>query len=156
MARYSRLLWSVAGAILRDAPDQDVEECVADAFIYLWQHPERYDPKRGKLKAWLSAIAKSRALDRLRQRARRQELPLDESAPAGTGSMPEELADQDVEDILEGLGEEEKEVLRRRYCHGQKPGEIALDLGLPVKRVENRIYRGKQKLRQKIEKEATK
>ena len=34
--KYSRLLWKIAAAILIDAASvQDVEECVADVFIYL-------------------------------------------------------------------------------------------------------------------------
>lgn len=146
MGRYSRLLWSVAASVLKNAPDQDVEECVADAFVYLWQHPERYDPGRGKLKAWLSAIARSRALDRARQLSRRQELPLEEQI------LEEAPPPEDgLEELLEGLSGEEQEILRRRYRDGEKPGEIAQALGLPVKRVENRLYRGRQKLRKKLD-----
>ena len=49
ITKYSKLLWSVAGAVLNNiGSTQDVEECVADAFIYLWEHPEKYNPQRGK------------------------------------------------------------------------------------------------------------
>lgn len=35
--KYSRLLWKIAASILINAASvQDVEECVADVFIYLW------------------------------------------------------------------------------------------------------------------------
>ena len=52
---YSRLLWSVAGAVLRNiGSEQDAEECVADAFITLWEHPEKFDPARGRLEAHLA------------------------------------------------------------------------------------------------------
>lgn len=36
ITKYSKLLWSVAGAVLHQiGSTQDIEECVADAFIYL-------------------------------------------------------------------------------------------------------------------------
>ena len=38
--KYSKLLWKIAASILINAASaQDVEECIADVFIYLWQHP---------------------------------------------------------------------------------------------------------------------
>ena len=39
--KFSKLLWKIAASILINAASvQDVEECVADVFIYLWQYPE--------------------------------------------------------------------------------------------------------------------
>ncbi len=41
MQKYSKLLWSIAGAVLINAAsEQEIEECVADVFIYLWQNPD--------------------------------------------------------------------------------------------------------------------
>ena len=52
--KYSRLLWPIAGAVLEKVGcAQDAEECVADTFIYLWEHPEKFDPEKGSLKSWL-------------------------------------------------------------------------------------------------------
>ena len=49
--KYSKLLWSVSDSVLsKIGSTQDIEECVADTFIYLWEHPNKYDPVRGKLK----------------------------------------------------------------------------------------------------------
>ena len=63
MEKYARLLWPIAAAVLKNVgSDQDVEECVADAFIYLWEHPGSFDPKRGKLKTLLCILTRSRAI----------------------------------------------------------------------------------------------
>lgn len=65
---YSKLLWNIASAVLDQVGSvQDVEECVADTFVYFWENPNKYDPQRGKLKTWLSIIARSKAIDRYRE-----------------------------------------------------------------------------------------
>ena len=157
--RYARLLWSVAGRVLKGAgSDQDVEECVADVFITLWQDPGKFDPARGNLRAFLSLTARSRAIDRCRTLLRRGDLPLNEDILAGELGLAESLLAGERKRLLlaavETLGEEERDILLRRYCREQKPREIALALSLPVKTVENRLYRTKQRLRQILEQEA--
>ena len=151
--KYSRLLWTVVDAVLGgSACVQDVEECVADVFIYLWEHPEKYDPRRGTLKSWLALVARSRALDRWRALQRRSTLPLDELTPiaGGTGVADGLLAEETkraLREALKCLSPEEQDILTRRYYHEQKPREIALALGISVKQVNNHLYRAKQKLK---------
>ena len=50
MDKYSRMLWKTASTIL--SSEEDLEECVADVFISLWQKPKQYDSSRGKLSTW--------------------------------------------------------------------------------------------------------
>ena len=79
--RYSKLLWSIISPILtQSAGTQEVEECVADVFIYLWMHPEKFAPERGSLKSWLSILARSQAIDRVRALSRKNTLPLKTTA----------------------------------------------------------------------------
>ena len=71
MDQYSRLLWSVAGGVLQGVgTEEDLEECVADVYVFLWMHPEKFDPLRGSLKSYLAMVARSRALNRRRQLTR--------------------------------------------------------------------------------------
>ena len=155
MDKYSRLMWSIASAVLKNtASVQDVEECVADVFIYLWQNPEKYDPERGGLKAWLSAVARSRAVDRYRELLRRRETPLDEELPVEQLGIAEGLAAQETRQALNAavraLEEPDREILIRRYYYEQKPREIALATGLTVTQVNNSLYRSKRQLRQAL------
>ena len=152
MAAYSRLLWSVAQAVLHGVgSDQDVEECVADAFIYLWEHPDQYVPRRGKLKTWLVIVARTQALNRCRALARERTVSLEETELVSClGAAETLLAEEDRKALLAAvntLGEPDREILLRRYCRDQKPREIALALGLEVKQVDNRLYQAKRKLR---------
>ena len=155
ITKYSRLLWSVAGAVLKNAAsEQDVEECVADVFIYLWQHPEKYDPGRGGLRSWLSVVARTRAIDRYRELSRRDVVPLDDTVLVRQlGVMEGILAEEEKRALaaaVKALGESDREILLRRYYYDQKPREIALAMDMPVKHVENHLYRTKKRLRETI------
>ena len=80
ITKYSKLMWSIASSILHNvASDQDIEECVADVFVYLWKHPEKYDPQRGTLKVWLSVVARSQAIDKYRDLSKNNAVPLDDT-----------------------------------------------------------------------------
>lgn len=153
--RYSKLLWKVVSPILTSAASaQEVEECVADVFIYLWQHPEKYDPNKSKLASWLSIIAKSRAIDRYRRIIKTRELPMEEIVVESLGydEIAEIQEEQDkLRSCIDELGETEKELIIRRYYHEQKPAEIAAALNMPKKQVENKLYHAKQRLKQMME-----
>ena len=116
MNKYSRMLWKTAARILTSS-EEDIEECVADVFISLWQKPELYDESRGKLSTWLCTMTKNKALDRLRSIKARREEPVDEipeiAAPAETNE-----SGYDLEQCLDRLSEEDRESPRRRCCIG--------------------------------------
>lgn len=158
--KYSRLLWKIAASILINAASaQDVEECVADVFIYLWQYPEKYDPDKAKLSSWLSIVARSRAVDSYRRNARKREISLEEIVMDSLEYAKESAADHSIEQCsmdklrscIERLDEKEKELVIRRYYYEQKPAEIAVALDMPKKQVENRLYYVRQKLRKMME-----
>lgn len=153
--KYARLLWPIANAVLKNAGCvQDVEECVADAFIYLWEHSDRFDPEKGKLKSWLCLLVRSRAIDRYREITRRNTVPLEEAVLADNFGMQEQLMHAETRrellTAMNALGEPSREILVRRYYYNQKPREIALALGMTVKQVDNSLYRSKRQLREAL------
>ena len=153
--KYSRLLWHIASAVLDKVGSvQDVEECVADVFIHLWQHSDKFDPARGKLKVYLSTLARSKAIDRYRVLAKQQNSAFEDNLPVEQLGLFDELAEKEEKQALiaavRALDEPDREILIRRYFYEQKPRDIALALDLPVKNVENRLYRTKLRLRETI------
>ena len=182
MRKYSKLLWKITSAILVNASSiQEVEECVADVFIYLWMYPEKYEWEKGKLSSWLCMVARSKAIDRYRSIIKKKEISIEEQYtkfPSKIGKQEEYyvydmvfqkhgilemieplekiVAEEEKENLLaciETLEELEKEILVRRYYYEQKPKEIALALDIPKKQVENCLYQTKQKLKKKIERD---
>lgn len=155
MDKYARLLWSVAGTVLKNvASTEDIEECVADVFVYLWENPEKFDPRRGRLKVWLTVVARSQAVDRYRRLTRERALPLDDTVLSRQLDLTEGLLAAEARRALvaavNALDEPDREIILRRYYYDQRPRDIACALDLPVKQVENRLYRAKQKLRAAI------
>lgn len=153
--RYSRLVWRVVSAVLDPISVQDVEECVADVFVHLWAHPEKYDPDRGSLKTWLTVTAKSRAIDRYRELTRRRDVSIEDTPVSESeDSCQHVIRVEDSENLLSAvqqLAQPEKEIIVRRFFYEEKPRDIARALGLTVKSVDNHLYRAKQKLRNLIE-----
>ena len=155
ITRYSKLLWSVAGSVLHGmGTTQDIEECVADTFIYLWEHPDKYDPHRGKLKTWLSIVARTRAVNRWRELAKQDTISLEDTDLIAQLGVVDDILEAEAKRSLlasiNALGEPDREILIRRYYYDQKPKEIAFALDMSVKQVDNRLYQTKLKLRESL------
>ena len=153
ITKYSKLLWSVSSAVLNNIGSaQDIEECVADTFIYLWEHSDQFNPERGKLKTWLSIIARTQALNRCREIAKRNTISLEDSDFIDQIGVFDPILQEENRNMLlsaiNTLGEPDREILVRRYYYQQKPKEIALALNMAVKQVDNRLYQVKLKLRE--------
>lgn len=155
MAKYSRLMWPIASVVLKNVgSDQDVEECIADVFVELWQEPCRFDPQRGNLKSWLCMRARCRAVDCYRVLSKHSTIPLDSAMMVSRMGLQEKLlreeSRQELITAVNALSDVERDILVRRYYYEQKPRQIATALDMSVKQVDNSLYRSKQKLREKI------
>ncbi len=156
MRKYTRLLWGIADAVLKNVgSQQDTEECVADVFILLWLAPEKFNPDRGSLKSWLCIKARCRAIDRYRELTRHDTVSLDDAMVVGRMGLQEALLKQEQRQELAAavhmLEPLECEILLRRYFYEQKPAGIAIAMDLPLKKVNNCLYHTKRKLRKAIE-----
>lgn len=154
--QYSRLLWSIARPVLRNVGTvEDMEECVADAYIQLWRNRETIAEPRGGIKSWLCTVTKCKAIDRYRKIVRSRDVSLNErntSFSAGVFDQPlDAVLQRELLAAVNAIGEPDQEILLRRYYYQQKPKDIASALDMTVKQVENRLFRAKQKLREQLE-----
>ena len=67
--RFGPVLYAVAFRVTGEKAD--AEEVVMEAFAQAWREASRFDAMRGSAAAWLTMMARSRALDLVRSRARR-------------------------------------------------------------------------------------
>src|SRR2546428_12008061 len=84
--RSRAVVFSLALRILRDRAE--AEEALADVFLQAWHQASGFDRARGPVGAWLITLCRSRAIDRLRARGRR-DTALDIVARAGGGQQDE-------------------------------------------------------------------
>lgn len=157
MARFydltSRLVY---GLVLRIVGDPSAaEEVLLDVYMQAWRQASRYSEERGSPMAWLTTMARSRALDRLRsgsqdrQRSQPLELAGHQATAAGAddAAMASELQ-KFVQRALDTLSPEQREVIELAYYRGLSHREIALELGQPLGTVKTRTRLGMIKLRE--------
>ena len=69
---YDRHAGYIFGAISRFMGDREMAtEVVQDAFMTLWRRADSFDARAGSLLTWLLAVARHRAIDRMRAEGRR-------------------------------------------------------------------------------------
>jgi RNA polymerase sigma-70 factor (ECF subfamily) len=153
---HSGRLLSVANRVLGDAVlAQDV---VQDVFLGLWRDPSRFDAKRGPIGHYLRMVARSRALDVLREsqvagRAndRMRSLARSEDGPAEL--KPAVAAEQHARSVvvrraLMRLPDAQREAIVLAYWGGLTAEQIAVNSSTPLGTVKSRIRLGVLKLRE--------
>jgi RNA polymerase sigma-70 factor (ECF subfamily) len=154
--RHARAVYSYLVAQLGRAAE--AEEVCQEAFLSLWRHAARFDPRRGGVRGWLIGIARHQAIDRRRAEARRAraetaaqavaalEPPDDPVSRAGAGRA--EAAR--VRRVLGDLPPEQREVLLLVHYGGLSQREIAEVTGLPLGTVKSRLRLGLRRVRDAV------
>lgn len=154
VAEYGGLVKRVVLTVLPGADSRDVEECVADVFLKLYRSAGRFQPEAGSLKNYLCGIARHTAIDRGRRLRRLHTVTLDAAELGLSPDIADGLLRQEtarlVQQAVDELPQPDREIFIRRYYYSQRVAEIAQALGLDEKAVENRLYRGRQKLKSKL------
>lgn len=155
--RYSRLVFSIAVRILRDAGES--EEIVQEVFLYLFQRTELFDERKGGAKAWLVQIAYHRSLDRREYLQRRKfysgtnvEFVAD-TLPGKADVEGDVASRQDRERLKESftrLSDRQRLTLELFFFEGADFREIAVRLDESVENIRHHYYRGLRRLRQDI------
>ena len=156
MEEYNKLLWVVVSGILNGVgTNEDIEECISDAYVNLWKNPTAYDPQKGSLKTFITTIAKHKALDRYRQLAKTKHIEINEAISATADDLLEPLINHDLygnlHEAIHDLKEPDKEIVIRRYFFNEMPARIASKISIPVKEVKNRLYQSKLRLKKALE-----
>ena len=136
----------------------DAEDVVQDAMVSAWRSMSSFEG--GSFRAWIFRIATNRAIDVVRARRRRGELPLEPpedaevewAEPADPGLDLAEIASQAealaaVEVALLGLPAEQRAALMLRDIEGFSYEETAGVTAVEIGTVKSRIHRGRLAVR---------
>jgi RNA polymerase sigma-70 factor, ECF subfamily len=154
--RYSSPVYSLVWKILQNA--EEAEDVALDVFWQIWRQADRYDPSRGAPPAWIFTVARSRAIDRLRARHRREDRtisfddpavnldPLDEEAAPDLVASFRQTRDA-VREAIKTLSVVQREAIELAFFKGLTHVEIASQLDEPLGTIKTRIRQGLIKLR---------
>lgn len=160
-SKYDRLAKSVARRILPD--ERDVEECISDAYMRLWDAIPPNKPQ--SLSAYLMRIVRNVSLDKYNYNTAEKRSTALTSAfeeleaflPTPETSIAEKLKNQEFEEFINRFLRRQSKEARiffvRRYWYGENIREISESCGVGEAKVKSSLFRTRNKLRLEMEKE---
>lgn len=158
--KYGRYLQKISYNILGDV--RDCEEALSDVCLGAWNSIPPNAPK--DLKSYLSKLARRVSIDALRRRERKKRaseftVSLGELCDCLPDSAtPENECDlrllcEVIESWLSGLNEQQRAVFILRYFYAEPIAEISKKLGFGKEKTKSMLFRLRESLKSRLEKE---
>ena len=140
-------LFAVAVRLLRQR--ELAEEVVQEAYVSIWRKAGQYQLGRGQPMAWMIAVVRNRAIDRLRKQTREPDvaanlddlaefLPSEDRGPAA----PTSALGASLRECLGRLKVTQQKAILLAYYHGLTHEELATRLDAPLGTVKSTVRRG--------------
>lgn len=117
--QYGGFVKAVVQRNLSGMPEE-IEECMDDVFLDVWNHIDRFDDTKGTFLNWMLSIARFRSIDYLRRYSRicmEEDISRFENHLAKDQllEMLEQEISKETEALLEGLCAQDRDILLRYY-----------------------------------------
>jgi RNA polymerase sigma-70 factor (ECF subfamily) len=146
VARYERPLMGFIGATVGDAAA--AEDIFQETFVRVIRSIGDYRPQAG-LATWIFTIARNLALDHLRRRKRRREVPLNVipmPRPGPEAALQAAERSDKLRDAMARLAPKKREVLALRFFANMGYEEMAGLLGAPEGTLKFRVHEALREL----------
>jgi RNA polymerase sigma-70 factor (ECF subfamily) len=159
---YDRHAARVLGLLIRILRDRrDAEDVLQHVYWQVWRNASRYSVARGTPEVWLFLIARSRAIDLLRNRKREAEQglpnePIDSLHPID--SLEREDRADSLRIAMSKLPAEQRSAIALAFYQGMTHEQVASCQAIPLGTAKTRIRSGLRRLRELLgakEKELT-
>jgi RNA polymerase sigma factor (sigma-70 family) len=151
---YQRTAAKLFGVCLRILPDKiEAEDVVQEAYVTVWRRAGTFDPDRGSPIAWLAAIARNKAIDRLRGGTRRMK-PLEDAVdiadvtPSALSAVITNETHRRLMECIDGLDARDASAIRETFLDGATYEKLASRLSIPLGTIKSRIRRSLTQLRE--------
>jgi RNA polymerase sigma factor (sigma-70 family) len=132
----------------------EAEDVLQEVYVTVWRKAADFDAVRASPLTWLIAIARNRAIDRLRatRQSRRME-PIDaaaevaDSSPTGDRVLESAETNARLHGCLDGLASHERAALRGAYFDGNTYEDLAGRMSVPLGTMKSWIRRAMIKLK---------
>ena len=147
------------GVVLRILAERsEAEDVLQEVFVTVWRKAADFDPNRASPMTWLIAIARNRAIDRLRaSRQSRHMNPIDaagevaDTAPAADSALESAQDHTRLHGCLDGLVPHERAALRGAFFDGNTYEDLAARMSVPLGTMKSWIRRALIKLKNCLE-----
>ena len=161
MSEYTGLICTIVRDKLSKVCDEfEIESCASDVFIDFYNNIGRYSEDKGSVKSLLCVMAKRKAIDIFRKRAKEMNnVSIDDEEVYTQVSDKTDIEGDYINkerkkqllEAVKSLGSPDGEIIIRKYYLGESSKEIAERLSLSVNAVDTRTSRALKKLRGIIE-----
>lgn len=148
-------VFGTVARILNNRPN--AEEATQDVYWQIWSQAKTYRPDKGTPAAWITMIAKSRAIDSTR-RGRRdtRNCPLEENIIQPIKWDPDRQHDlasrrRKIQAALGGLRQDQRRLVEMSFYEGYTHPEIADITGIPLGTVKTRLRTALRALRETLQ-----
>jgi RNA polymerase sigma-70 factor, ECF subfamily len=149
--RHGGAVYGLARRVLNS--ESEAQDVTQEVFLRLWNQPDRFDPGRGSLRAFLLAQSHARAVDAIRSlNARRAREAKDAQRTASAEyDVSHEAWDLALADKVSGaladLPKDERRAIELAYFDGRTYVEVAELLDTPEGTIKSRIRNGMRRMR---------
>ncbi len=149
LRHYTPLMRYIVSPFLKD--ERDVEECINQVALTVWNKIDTFDWQKGSFTAWLTAICRNQAINMAKKQARHSghmdmTPDLADTAPTPEQRVMQAETQAALKKAVASLGERDQQLFYRRYYYRQPMAQIAAEMGLSMRAAEGRLYRIKKKL----------
>lgn len=147
-AKYYEKVLAIARGVLMD-PDE-AADAVQEIFTLVYRHLARFD-KRSRFSTWLFRVAVNRSIQEARKnRHKARNVDLTEAVAAEAPEEPEEF-DPKVQAAMAAMAPADRALLVLFYWEELSLQEIADSIGCNVNAAKTRLYRARERFREKYE-----
>ena len=137
---------------------EDIQDITQNVFVEMWEKSRLSEVReRHKIKAWLSIVSQTRALNYMRRKKERllaeDELFKVENIVSDDGEEARLELAEELETAIEPFEPREKIILKLNIIHAKTHKEIAEFMKIPINTVSTIISRKKERLRKLLRKE---
>ena len=130
-----------------------IEECINDVFLIVWNKCDKFNGDKDDFKRWICTISKFKAIDYYRSYTKKSVEVLERIEICEKNTLEEEIIisenKKEVVELLNELDEVDRKIFVMKYFLGLKSDEIGEKLNFSKSSVDNRLYRGRIKLKKK-------
>ena len=158
--KHEKIVYNLALRMMNHS--EDAKDISQEVFLKAYRSLSNFD-ERSAFSTWIYRITHNTCIDEMRKRKGKQNYSLEEELENEEGSMQRQIADEgetpeesllreeqksEILQALDSLSEEHKAAIVLRDVKGLSYEEIAAQLNLSTKAVDNALQRVRRKLRE--------